>query len=214
MNDICMAIIGAARAMLESRLVNSTWGNISAKEPGKKECFWITPSGMDYRKLTPEDLVLVNFSGEVIKGRRKPSTETPLHALIYRERSEIGAIVHTHSLMATVIGVLGREIPPVIAELAAGVGGPVPLAPFALFGTSELGELALKAMGDRRAVLLQNHGVVTIGSELDEAVRLAAIVEDAAAIYYYASLAGKPILIPNKSCAELYRIFQEKYGQK
>jgi L-fuculose-phosphate aldolase len=214
MSDIRMAIIGAARAMLESRLVNSTWGNISAKEPDERECFWITPSGMDYRKLTPEDLVLVHFSGEVIKGRRKPSSETPMHALIHCERPEIGAIVHTHSLMATVIGVLGREIPPVIAELAAGVGGPVPLAPFALFGTRELGEVTLTAMADRRAVLLQNHGVVTIGSDLDEAVRLAAIVEDAAAIYYYASLAGKPVLIPATSCAQLHRIYQEKYGQK
>lgn len=214
MVDLRMKIIAAARTLFASQLVKSTWGNVSVKDPQKQKSFWITPSGIDYGQLTPEDIVLVNFCGQVMEGRCRPSSETPMHALIYRERPEIGAIVHTHSLMATVIGVLGREIPPVIAELAAGVGGPVPLAPFAVFGSRELGGVTLKAMGDKRAVLLQNHGVVTVGSDLDEAVRLAAIVEDAAAIYYYASLAGKPILIPDESCSQLYRIFQEKYGQQ
>ncbi|OIQ08142.1 L-fuculose phosphate aldolase [Moorella thermoacetica] len=206
-------VIETAQGLVRARLNSSTWGNISVRDP-ENGGFFITPSGMDYDKLTPEDIVLVDFDGRVIEGIRKPSTETPMHALFYRERPDIGAVVHTHSIYATTMAVLKKEIPPVIAELAAGVGGSVPVADYATFGTLELGASALKAMGNKRAVLLQNHGVVAMGNNLVEAGRLAAIVEDAAQIYYLAQVIGTPTMVPADELDKLYQAFQKGYGQK
>lgn len=212
--EVKISLIEAAQTLKNARLVSSTWGNLSIRVPGS-ENFYITPSGMDYDKLVPEDVVLVNSTNlNIIEGIRKPSTETPMHALFYRKRKDIGAIVHTHSIYATTLAVLKKEIPPVIAELAAGAGGSVPVADYATFGTEELGEKALHAMGDRRAVLLQNHGVVAVGRDIIEALRLACIIEDAAQIYYLAQLAGHPTLVPEDELERLYKNFYSAYGQK
>lgn len=207
------SIIETAQGLVRDGLLSSTWGNISARDP--ESCgFYITPSGMAYDRLEPEDIVLVDLNGCTAKGQRKPSTETPMHALFYREIPNLGAVVHTHSVYATTLAVLKKEIPPVIAELAYGAGGSVPVADYATGGTVELGISALRAMGNKKAVLLQNHGVVTLGDTLLDAARLAAMVEDAARIYYLAMVAGTPTLVPEIELARLYEAFNKGYGQK
>lgn len=205
-------VLATAHQLVKSGLIAATWGNVSARDP-TTGLIAITPSGIRYETLAVEDICVVDPEGKVHEGEYKPSSETPMHTLIYRERPDVQGIVHTHSIFATVLATLKREIPPVIAELALGVGGNVPVADFAVPGTRELGEHALAGLGQGNAVLLQNHGVLTVGPNLERAFTIAAIVEDAAKIYVYSSLLGTPTLVPKELLADLFRTFQS-YGQK
>ncbi|MFA7573492.1 MAG: class II aldolase/adducin family protein [Lutispora sp.] len=199
--------------ILETGLVTLTWGNISAKDEDTGYIA-ITPSGMDYNTTAPDDIVVVDSSGKVIDGIRKPSSEMPMHLKIYEARPKARAIVHTHSIYATAIGVAGVEIPLVIGELANAIGGSVRVAPLAMAGTEELGDVTVEAMKDRTAVLMKNHGVVTIGKTLDEAFTNAVVVEDAAKIYYLAKTLGCVSCIPDDAADELHKGFLDSYGQK
>jgi len=205
-------VYDAVQALVKGGLVTGTWGNVSCCNR-EKQLMAITPSGLPYDDMTPEDVVVVDLQGQVVEGAWKPSSETPMHTMLYREREDIAAVVHTHSTYATAMAVLNRPIPPVIAELALGVGGPVPVAPFARVGTVELGRNALQAMGEYQAVLLQNHGVVTVGKDMGRALNLAFIVEDAARVYIIARSIGEPTLVPEGVIQELFELFKG-YGQK
>ncbi|NLB17338.1 MAG: class II aldolase/adducin family protein, partial [Syntrophomonadaceae bacterium] len=110
--------IRTARIMMEQGLVKGTWGNVSCRIPGEEGLFLITPSGMDYSTLGPEDLVVIDRQGQPVAGKWKPSTESPLHATLYESRSDVGAIVHTHSVYATSFAVAGRRIPAITEEIA------------------------------------------------------------------------------------------------
>lgn len=206
-------VIETALRVVDAGLVVSTWGNISGRDK-ETGLVAITPSGMDYKKLKPEDIVIVDTNGKVIDGKRKPSTETPMHTLFYRKRNDINGIVHTHSWFATALSTLNKEIPVVLAELGACVGGSVKVARYARGGTEEFGEAALEAIGDRAAVLQQNHGVLAIGKSLEDAFAAAAVVEDTAKVYWSALLIGKPFVLPDEEVKELHDIFVKSYGQK
>jgi len=206
-------VIETALKVVDAGLVVSTWGNISARDR-ESGLIAITPSGMDYKKLRPEDIVILDVDGKVIDGKRKPSTETPMHTLFYRKRSEINGIVHTHSWFATTLSTLNKEIPVVLAELGACVGGSVRVAKYVRGGTEEFGRAALDAIGDRAAVLQQNHGVLAIGKTLDDAFAATAVVEDAAKVYWSGLLAGQPFVLPDEEVKELHESFIKSYGQK
>ncbi|MGI6604980.1 MAG: class II aldolase/adducin family protein [bacterium] len=205
-------VVSMAQQLASCGLVTATWGNVSARDP-ETNMVVITPSGMCYDTLEPADICVVDLSGRLVEGRYQPSSETPLHTLVYCSRQDVQGIVHTHSTFATVMAVLKREIPPVIAELALGVGGSVPVADFAPPGTRKLGQNALAALEKGNAVLLQNHGVLAVGPSLERAFTIAAIVEDAAKIYFLSSLLGTPTLVPQEQLADLFRSFQD-YGQR
>ncbi|MBC7323873.1 MAG: class II aldolase/adducin family protein, partial [Moorella sp. (in: Bacteria)] len=143
------------RRLVEERLVVGTWGNISIREDDG-QLFVITPSGMPYECIKPEDTVIVNFAGEVVEGDRKPSTETPLHSAIYQARPDVGAVVHTHSTYAGACAVARVPLPPITEDLVQIAGGGVDVAEYALPGSTQLAENALRALGDKNAVLLAN----------------------------------------------------------
>lgn len=206
-------VIETALKVVEAGLVASTWGNISGRD-GDSGLVAITPSGMEYRKLLPEDIVIVDCHGKIVDGKRKPSSETPMHTLFYRERPEITGIVHTHSNYATALSTLKKGIPVVLAELGACVGGEVNVAEYARGGTEEFGQAALRAIGDRLAVLQQNHGVLAIGPTLKDALFAAIVVEDAARVYWTALQVGEPSIVPPAEVEELHQSFIKSYGQK
>ncbi|MGE5485374.1 MAG: class II aldolase/adducin family protein [Ignavibacteriales bacterium] len=206
-------VVAAGVGLLRTGLVTVTWGNISARDRATGYVT-ITPSGMEYDKITPGDIVVLGPDGRVIEGTRKPSSETPMHLLIYSKKPEVGGIVHTHSTYATAMGVLGLEIPLVIGELANAVGGPVKTARFAPEGTRELGVAAVEGMGETAAVILANHGVVATGPSLKDAFFNAVVVEDAAKVFYLAKAIGKPATIPPEEAARLHEEFLSSYGQK
>jgi L-fuculose-phosphate aldolase len=189
--------------MSASDLVTGTSGNISMRTPEGNAL--ITPSGLDYEDMKLEDIVLVDLGGKVLEGSLTPSTETPMHTGIYRSRTAVGAIVHTHSPYSTTLACLGWEVPAVhYLLLALSDEGRVPLAPYTTPNTEELARYASEALGDTHyACLLQNHGTITVGETLSEAYSRAERLEEMSMIYYRTKLAGDPILLTPEQLADV-----------
>lgn len=188
------AVALTALTMFRWGLVRGTSGNVSARDP-ETGYVAITPSGRDYESITPEDIVVVTVDGESVDGRWKPSNEKPMHTVCYRIRPDVMAIVHTHAPYATAFSMVYSELPVSMPELIWGLGGSVRVAPYTTPGTEKLGLEALEVIGDRKGVILQNHGTLTIGDTLDHALHAAVSLEDAAYIYMLALQAGKPCLL-------------------
>jgi L-fuculose-phosphate aldolase len=211
--DLREEVAQVARQLIESGLVTGTSGNVSARTP--EGDVLITPSGLDYAQLGAEDVLLVSVEKkELLEGSLKPSTETPMHTGIYRARSEVGAVVHTHSRFATTLACLGWEIPPVHYMLTTlSDDGRIPLAPYTTYGTEELAGYANEALGEtRNACLLQNHGTITVGEGPEEAFSRTVVLEEMAQIYYRARVAGEPILLTEEQVEEVAAKITD-YGQ-
>ncbi len=207
-----MDIVEAGRLMIGSGLVAGTWGNISCRcQTGR--CL-ITPSGIPFNTLQPGDLVAVDLESGACNGRLRPSTETPMHAAIYRARPDVGAIVHTHSLFASVLAVTRMELPPVLEEMAQLLGGSVPVARHALSGSRELAEAAVEALEQRSAVLLANHGLVGVGRTVQEALTVCQLVERSAQIWLWSKMTGTPHLLEEQEVLQLRQRFLKHYGQE
>src|SRR5438093_1838545 len=172
-------------------LVVWTGGNVSARDP-ESGLVVIKPSGVLYDELQPEDHVVVDLEGEIVEGKLKPSSDTASHLYIYRHRSDVNGVVHTHSSYATAFAALGRSIPVYLTAIADEFGGPIPCAGFALIGGEEIGKAVLEAIGGSCAVLLKNHGVITIGPTAEAAVKAAVMVEDVARTTFVALQLGQP----------------------
>ncbi|NLU41239.1 MAG: class II aldolase/adducin family protein [Firmicutes bacterium] len=206
-------VIEAARQARRDRLVPLTFGNFSVRDRDTGY-ICITPSGMDYDCLVPEDIVVIDVAGNRLDGGRKPSIETPLHCRIYQSRADIMAIVHTHSTFATAWACCRESIPAVVAEVAMVAGGPIECAPYRPVGSVELGEVAAETLRDRNAVLLANHGVLAVGRNMDEAYVNAVVVEEGAKIAFYARHIGPVCAIGDDECLALRRTAVTKYGQQ
>jgi L-ribulose-5-phosphate 4-epimerase len=198
-------------------LVTWTSGNVSGRDP-ETGLVVIKPSGIMYDNLTPEDLVILDLSGKIVEGNLKPSSDTATHLYIYRHRSEVGGIVHTHSPFATAFAVVGKPILPYLTAICDEFGGPIPVGGFAPIGGEEIGREVIRSIGTSPAILMQNHGVFTIGNNPKAAVKAAVMVEDAARTMFYAYQLGKqmdtePIPIAPEMVARLHRRYKEEYGQ-
>ncbi len=192
-----------ARQLIASGLVTGTSGNVSARTPDGEVL--ITPSGLAYEEMRPEDVVLVDVDTNVLEGELIPSTETPMHTGIYKARPNVGAVVHTHSRFATTLACLGWEIPPVHYMLTTLSGdGRIPIAPYNLYGTEDLAGGAADALGGSRdACLLQNHGTITVADTAEKAFARTVTLEEMAEVYYRTRLAGEPILLGEEQVAEV-----------
>jgi L-fuculose-phosphate aldolase len=186
-------VLAAARQMLAGGLVTGTAGNVSLRleVDGGRRLLAITPSSREYPSLTPDDIQIVDFDGQKIEGSLTPSIETRLHISIYLARQDINAILHTHSVFASAVAVAGLDIPPILDEQVAYLGGEVKLASYAPSGSLELAENAAAALEDRRAVLLANHGAIGAGRDMPEAFHVGELLEKIARIYLLALAAGK-----------------------
>lgn len=204
------AIVDFGRKMLTAGLTTGAGGNLSVcdREQGLVA---ITPSGIEYFDLRPEQVVVVDLDGCPVEGDRKPSSELGFHLALYRQRPEITAVVHTHSVYATTIACLNWELPPV-HYLIGFSGHKVPLAPYATFGTEQLAANITAAIGTYNAVLMANHGLVAVGTTLGRAFATAEEIELVARIYYQARSIGEPVLL---DCQEMSRVIDKfsTYGQ-
>ncbi|GMT98394.1 class II aldolase/adducin family protein [Corallococcus caeni] len=202
------AMVATARRMNTSGLNQGTSGNLSQRVEGG---FLLTPSGMNYETMTPEDLVLMRFDGSH-EGHRKPSTEWQLHRDLLQARPEVGAVLHSHSMFSTTLACLRRGIPAFHYMVSAAGGTDVRCAEYATFGTPELARNMMVALEGRKACLLANHGLVAVGADLPGAFKLAVEVETLAAMYWRALQLGEPVLLDD---AEMERVFQQfrGYGQ-
>lgn len=204
-------IIKIGKEMVRLGLVTSTWGNISVKT---EDTIYVTPSGIEYEDLAPGDIVNLDLEGNVTEGIRKPTTELDLHVEIYKNRPEIKAIVHTHSLYASAYAVVRKPILPYIEDMAQVIGGQVSVAEYALPGTIKLAQNAVEALGDKGAVLLANHGVVGVGINLEEAFKACLLTEKTAQIASIANSIGTPHPLDEKDIKLMSEGYVSSYGQK
>ena len=184
--------------MVKHGLVAGSSGNASLRlsDGGTEGLILITPWGRPYRELGPSDLVVVDLEGEPVEGDALPSSETALHLTLYKDRQDIGSILHTHSPFASVAAVAGLDIPPVVDEMVLSLGGSVRVAEYGFPSTHELAERARRALGERNAVLLRNHGLVGVGRAAWEALDVCLLVERVAQIFIHASLLGNASSLP------------------
>ncbi|KUO63911.1 MAG: aldolase [Gracilibacter sp. BRH_c7a] len=206
-------VIEIALKAQREKLIPLTMGNFSARDR-KTGYVCITPSGMEYDKLTAADIVVLDVEGSIAEGERKPSIEAPLHCAVYRRRKDVFGVSHTHSVFATAWASCNEGIPVVVAELAALIGGPVECAIYKPMGSLELAETAALRLKDRNAILLANHGVLAVGPDIGTAFANSVVVEEGAKIAYYARQIGVMRLIPEEECKSLRKGTMEKYGQK
>ncbi|KPU46104.1 L-fuculose phosphate aldolase [Oxobacter pfennigii] len=199
-------VLNIAKASYNIGLVVGTSGNASAYDP---ECMLlaITPSSMDYGVMKLEDIVVIDLEGNIVHGNLMPSSEWRMHAVLYKHKRDIKAIIHTHSPYATSLGVLGKSIPLILIEMIPSIGGDIPVAEFALPGSAELGFEALKVLDKRYGCILKNHGTLAVGRSLNEAYFRALYMEDAAKIYHHALSLGTPQLISEEDEEAMRRIF-------
>jgi L-ribulose-5-phosphate 4-epimerase len=194
-------------------LVVWTGGNVSARDP-KTGLVVIKPSGVLFEDLKPGQHIVVDPNGKILEGKLKPSSDVASHLYIYRHRPDVNGVVHTHSAYATAFAALGRPIPCFLTGMADEFGGEIPCAGFALIGSEAIGKQIIEHIGSSRAVLLQNHGVFTIGKTAGAAVKAAVMTEDVARASYLALQMGKPIPISKENIAKLYDRYQNVYGQR
>jgi L-fuculose-phosphate aldolase len=206
-------LIETARRMAPANLNRGAAGNLSvrARENGE-DGYLITPSGMDYDVLVPEDIVFMRLDGTP-DGRRKPSSEWRFHHDIYASRPEAGAVLHAHSPFATSLACLRRDIPPFHYMIARFGGDTIRCAEYATFGTQTLSDNALAAMRDRCACLLANHGLLVFGQTLEQLFALAVEFEALCEQYWRACQLGQPVLLSADEMAEVLAKFAS-YGQQ
>jgi L-fuculose-phosphate aldolase len=200
-------MVAVARRMNASGINQGTSGNLSARLP---EGFLITPTSLPYERMEPTDLVALDLDGQPLPGAsgalRRPSSEWRLHADVLRQRPEVQAVVHCHSIRATALACHSRCIPSFHYMVAVAGGPDIRCAPYALFGTPELSRLALAALHGRLACLLAHHGQVALGRSLDQALRIAIELETLAAMYLEACRLGEPPLLGD---AEIERVLRQ-----
>jgi L-ribulose-5-phosphate 4-epimerase len=204
-------LIKTGQALKENNLISLSGGNVSCRVPGDK--FLVTPSGMAYEGLLPEDIVTFDIDGNVIEGSKRPSVDSLALLHVYRNMDRVNAIIHTHQPYATAVGMVYDKIPFAVTTLANAVAGLVNVAPFSSAASLAMGEEIINNIGDANAVILKNHGVITVGSTIKGALYAAVYMEDALKTFFIAQAMGTPQLMTDTQYQEAIEVFKD-YGQK
>jgi L-ribulose-5-phosphate 4-epimerase len=196
-------------------LVTWTSGNVSERVPGE-DLFVIKGSGVEYDELTWEGITVCDLDGNPVDGVKAPSSDTAAHAYVYRNMPHVNGQVHTHSTYAAAWAARAEAIPCVLTAMADEFGGPIPIGPFALIGDDSIGQGIVATLKDSRspAVLMQNHGVFTIGAPGKAAVKAAVMTEDVARTVHLSRQLGEPVPIAQADIDSLYARYQNVYGQR
>ncbi len=198
-------LLDASRRMLELGLNRGTSGNASVRSG---ETFLVTPSALPVSEMSPQSMVCMDFSGQALQGG-KPSTEWRIHRDIYCARAEIGAVLHSHSVFATTLACLRREVPAVHYMIALAGGDSIRCAPYSVFGEQALSDDALEALRGRKACLLANHGMIALGCDLDDALAVAIEVESICEIYWRTLQVGEPHVLSSQQMEEVRHKFDD-----
>ena len=202
----------ANQALPTHGLVTWTSGNVSGRDPASGLVV-IKPSGIPYDEMCPDDMVVVDLESRVVEGHLKPSTDTATHLYVYRHRPDVFGIGHTHSTYASSFAALGWSIPAALTTCAM-LGGEIRCGGYAAIGGEQIGAEILRVIGSTRAVLMQNHGVFTIGDSPRQAAKMAVELEEIAKITHLAMLKGQPILLTAEQLAETGDMYRTVYGQR
>jgi L-ribulose-5-phosphate 4-epimerase len=201
--------------LVRYQLVVWTAGNVSARVPGE-DLFVIKPSGVDYDRLTADNMIVCDLDGRAVEGGGlSPSSDTAAHAYVYRHMPDVGGVVHTHSTYACAWAARGEPVPCVLTAMADEFGAEIPVGPFALIGDDSIGRGIVKTLAGHRspAVLMRSHGVFTIGKDARAAVKAAVMCEDVARTVHISRQLGEPIAIDGADVDRLYDRYQNVYGQ-
>ena len=203
-------IVEYGKLLVTKGLTTGTGGNISIFDKEKKY-FAISPSGIDYFETEPEDVVIMDLDGKVVEGARKPSSEWMMHLIFYKKRDDVEAVVHTHSRFSSTISCMRWDIP-ALHYYVAFAGKTIPCAKYASYGTQELADNAFEGMGEGKAALLANHGLITIGRSVKEAFLVAEMSEEMAEYYYRTKSIGEPVVLDEEEMENMILRFKS-YGQ-
>ncbi|WP_105617057.1 class II aldolase/adducin family protein [Vallitalea okinawensis] len=205
-------VCDAGKRLISTGLVAGTWGNISLRVDDQH--MLITPSGQEYEKLTPKDIVLVNMATLEYEGHLKPSMERGLHAAVYQDRKDIHAVIHTHSINACVIASTRQTVPPVIDDMVQIIGPSLKTAEYAISGSKKLTKKVLKALKGRNAALLANHGGICLGRDMEEAFTTCQLVEKCCRIYIESQCIGGPVEINKLEAFAMHEYYMKIYSKK
>ncbi len=198
-------LCAVGRQLHDRGLVAGTGGNISVRIFGTKTAL-IKPTGLSMGVLKPDDFALIDLQGKQLEGEHPVSVETPMHTAIYRARSDVQGIVHSHAPVATALGIAGIEIVPVVIETFLFIPNGVPIVPFEMPGSKELAEAVQEKIKDFDAVILENHGIVTVGSSIEKAFDLNVMVEETAGFQYMATLLAGRDAVTMAKIKKKYRV--------
>jgi L-fuculose-phosphate aldolase len=205
-------LLETARDLLRCGLVEGTSGNLSARLGDDRVV--MSPSSLPYETMTEDDLVVMDLEGNVVEGSRAPTSEKALHLACLRRHPELGAVIHSHAKYATMFAITHRPIPCVIEEFDIYVGGEVPVARYELTGSDELGEEVSRHVAERGAVLMANHGLLTVGKDLAGALKVARLVERTAEIVWGAQALGPVVPLPEATVKRFAPIYPMMRGRK
>lgn len=210
MSEPELEIIDSINELLRQGLLYGRGGNMSVRGPDGTVI--ITPSQKDYSRLNVEDFVTLDMEGNVVKGERNPSVEVPLHLEIYKRRNDVQAVFHTHSTYVTILAVTHAPLPVVMDELTVRLGGGIGVSEYAMTGTEELAKNVADALGTKNAALVANHGCVTVGKSVAEALENAILLENAAKVYVISKIFGSPIPLPEEILSLETELFKSLQG--
>ena len=208
-------LVKAGAKMKADKLTVETWGNLSICDR-ERGLVTITPSGMDYDAIAPEDMVVVDLAGNHVEGFRKPSIEVPMHTAIYRARPDVSAIIHTHPSWSTVFSCMGEDIPVFHDEGAQALNCEVVrTAKYALPSTPELAKNCLEALGEASACMLMSHGAVCVGDSIAACFKVSAVLEMMAQLYQLIrATGGQPVPLSRENIAIMRDFARTQYGQR
>jgi L-fuculose-phosphate aldolase len=191
-------VLETKRKLVSRGLVVGNAGNVSLRVVNSPttQLLAITPSGRYCDSLNSDDMVIVDFEGKNVEGQLKPSMETMLHIEIYKTRKDVNAIIHAHPVYGSVLAVAGKEIPGILDDQIICLGGDIKVAEYAVAGTQQLVENVVRSLGDKNAVIMANHGCVTVGKDMTEAFTNCEILEKTSRIYVHALSLGEVNLVP------------------
>ncbi len=206
-------IVDVCFKLLEEGHVIGSAGNVSVRTKVEdQDTVLITPSNFRYDEMNAEDILIINMDGKVLSGDRNPSVERHLHLGVYKEREDVQAIIHSHSVYSTILSTLNLTLPPIFEELVPYLGGEIVCADYGEAGSSELAENVVERLGEKNALFLANHGNLCCGSHLEGAYTVLTYLERGAKIYYLAKVLGNPTLLPEDTIEyeeEVFEIFKE-----
>jgi len=203
--DLRERLVKVGREIYTRGFVPGTVGNISARIPNTYTIL-IKPSGVSMGALKPEDLAIVDLQGKQIQGELSLSIETPMHTAIYKTRGDVQGVVHSHAPTSTAFGVAGIEILPILIEMFHFIPNGVPIVPFEFPGTQELAQVVEKKIKNFDAVILENHGIVTVGPSIEDACNLNIMVEECAKTHFTTMLLAGPDAITMEKIKEKFKL--------
>ncbi len=204
-------IIKTAKKLIACGLIKLTTGNLSVRIG---EHIVISPSGMDKSELDIDDIPVIDIDGNVVEGIRRPSKETDGNLYIYKKMPQVKAIIHTHQVYASAVGLVGDMLPPILTTQASAVGGAVRVTPYAPAGSEQIGIYAVEYLEDKKAVILKHHGVYVIGSDLNDTLHTAVYLEEASQTYLAARAICEPPVLVDWQIKKAHEIYKDYLVEK